>query len=597
MKKWLVVPWLLLGLTGFGFGSSPKISPDLQRVDPNSTVRVIVQYAQSPTASTSGGLLGGVLNLAGGLLKGVVNTLFSVINAVVYTGPASDLQTLANDPNVVYISPDRAVAGQLDYSAAAVNASAAWRLNMTGQGIGVAIIDSGIDSSADLSYLGLLSRIVYTQDFTGGNGNDQYGHGTHVAGIVGANGLGSKCSNCTRSFVGLAPSASLINLRVLDANGAGTDSLVIQAIEQAIALKQRYNIRVINLSLGRPIYESYALDPLCRAVEAAWKAGIVVVVAAGNDGRDNSVATNGYGTIESPGNDPYVITVGAMKAMGTYPRTDDLIASYSSKGPTAIDHIVKPDIVAPGNHVVSLLAPGSTLASDPQNSVPASYYESTTSTTASTRFLMLNGTSMATPVVSGAIADMLQGQPSLTPDQVKGRLMKTAYKMFPASSTAVDPVTGQTFVSEYDIMTIGAGYLDVSTALANKDIATGTAMSPVVQYDSGAGNASLIFDPSSTWNDTDVYAGTAHGGTKGVWGTQAVWGASVVNANNTLCGTNQEVWFTNSASGFGVIWGTRGLWATRGMWATSTTGADRGMWATTSSTSDSDTDFSVNKQN
>jgi hypothetical protein len=137
----------------------------------------------------------------------------------------------------------------------------------------------------------------------------------------------------------------------------------------------------------------------------------------------------------------------------------------------------------------------------------------------------------------------------------------------------------------------------VAAALANKDVTTGTAMSPTAQYDSSGGNASLIFDPSSTWNDTDVYAGTAHGGTKGMWGAQAVWGASVVNANNTLCGTNQEAWFVNSASGFGVIWGTRGLWATRGMWATSTTGADRGMWATTSSTSDSDTDFSVNKQN
>jgi serine protease AprX len=605
MKKCVLVPWLLLSLTGFGFGSSSKISPDLQGVDPNSTVRVIVQYGQSPTTQSGQGpgggvqgggtLLGGLLNLAGGLLKGVVNTIFSVINAVVYTGPASDLQTLANNPNVVYISPDRVVAGELDYSAAAVNAGAASRLNLTGQGIGVAIIDSGIASSADLSYLGLLSRIVYTQDFTGGNGGDQYGHGTHVAGIVGANGTGSKCSNCTRSFVGLAPNASLINLRVLDANGAGTDSLVIQAIERAIALKQRYNIRVINLSLGRPMYETSALDPLCQAVEAAWKAGIVVVVAAGNEGRDNSVGTNGYGTIESPGSDPYVITVGAMKAMGTYPRADDLIASYSSKGPTAIDHIVKPDIVAPGNHVVSLLAPGSTLASDAQNSVPVSYYESTTSTAPSARFLMLNGTSMATPVVSGAIADMLQGQPSLTPDQVKGRLMKTAYKTFPVSSTAADPVTGQSFISEYDIMTIGAGYLDVAAALANRDVATGTAISPAAQYDSGAGNALLVFDPSSTWNDTDVYAGIAHGGTKGVWGTQEVWGTSVVNANNTLCGTNQEAWFTNSASGFGVIWGTRGLWATRGMWATSTTEADRGMWATTSSTSDSDTDFSVNK--
>ena len=448
MKKCLI-PLLFVAISVSVFGASPRISPDLQSVDPNSNVRVIVQYAQAPSVASSqnGGLLGGLLHLVGGLVSGVVNVVFSVINAVVYTVPASSLSTLAADPNVTYISPDRPLASQLDYSAAAVNASAAWQSKLTGSGVGVAVIDSGIDVSPDLSLLGLLPRVVYTQDFIGGNGTDPYGHGTHVAGIVGANGIASQCFNCTRSLVGIAPNALLVNLRVLDANGQGSDSTVIQAIERAIALKQRYNIRVINLSLGRPIYESYRQDPLCQAVEAAWKAGIVVVAAAGNDGRDNSVGTNGYGTIEAPGNDPYVITVGAMKAMGTYSRTDDLVASYSSKGPSALDHVVKPDIMAPGNHVVSLLAPHSTLAGDPANTVPLSYYESNGSASVSTKFLMLNGTSMATPVVTGAVADMLQGQPSLTPDQVKARLMKTAYKTFPTSSTAVDPVTGQTFVS------------------------------------------------------------------------------------------------------------------------------------------------------
>jgi len=109
------------------------------------------------------------------------------------------------------------------------------------------------------------------------------------------------------------------------------------SIGEAIRMKKTYNIRVINLSLGRPVFESYKLDPVCQAVEAAWKAGIVAVVAAGNDGRNNSTGNDGYGTIESPGNDPYVFTVGAMKAMGTYTRTDDLVASYSSKGPSALD--------------------------------------------------------------------------------------------------------------------------------------------------------------------------------------------------------------------------------------------------------------------
>ena len=159
----------------------------------------------------------------------------------------------------------------------------------------------------------------------------------------------------------------------------------------------------------------------------------MVVVAAGNDGRDNSYGNEGYGTITAPGNDPYVITVGAMRSMGTPGRSDDLVASYSSKGPTQVDHIVKPDIVAPGNQVVSLLAHDATLATEyPVNTVterllPIGCLKGGKSNT----FFTLSGTSMATPVVSGAVADLLQAKPSLTPDQVKVLLMESAYKTFP----------------------------------------------------------------------------------------------------------------------------------------------------------------------
>jgi serine protease AprX len=144
---------------------------------------------------------------------------------------------------------------------------------------------------------------------------------------------------------------------VLDSNGQGTDSSVIAAIDRAVELKDIYNIRVLNLSLGRTIRETYALDPLCQAVERAWRAGIVVVVAAGNNGRDNSMGTSGYSTITSPGNHPYVITVGAMKDRSTVARGDDEIASYSSKGPTLLDQVVKPDLVAPGNGIISSIQP------------------------------------------------------------------------------------------------------------------------------------------------------------------------------------------------------------------------------------------------
>jgi len=317
---------------------------------------------------------------------------------------------LEGNPNVKYVSVDREIHHKLDYTAAAVNASAAWNAGTVGSGVGVAIIDSGINADPNLAH------ITYTQDFTGATGKntgqDQYGHGQYVAGIVASSNPAALGANYTRFFIGMAPAANLINLRVLDANGSGSDTNVIAAIETAIQLKSTYNIRVINLSLGRPVFESYTLDPLCQAAEAAWRSGIVVVVAAGNDGRDNSFGTTGYGTITAPGNDPYVITVGAMKTEATYGRTDDLVASYSSKGPTQVDHIVKPDLVAPGNRVVSLAASGSTLAtSNPGNVVLVSYYQNTNGgqgKKASTNFFTLSGTSMAAPVVSGAAADLIQ---------------------------------------------------------------------------------------------------------------------------------------------------------------------------------------------
>lgn len=249
----------------------------------------------------------------------------------------------------------------------------------------------------------------------------------------------------------MARQARLINLRVLDAKGGGQDSYVIGAIQRAIALKSTYNIRVINLSLGRPVYESYTTDPLCQAVEAAWKAGIVVVVAAGNDGRDNSGGRTGYGTVNSPGNDPYLITVGAMKTRKTAARGDDEIASYSSKGPTYLDHVMKPDLVAPGNQIISLLMNTNNWISElyPQNVVPYSYFEVNGNSTLSYCYVWLSGTSMAAPVVSGAAALMIQKDSTLTPDMVKARLMKTATKNFPTYSSATDPTTSQTYTSQY----------------------------------------------------------------------------------------------------------------------------------------------------
>ncbi len=444
-------------------GASPKLAPDLPTYGPG-TLDVIVQFVGQQSETPRNRITG-----LGGRFRGELGA----IRGASYNLPIAALNALRDDPDILYISPDREVTATLDYSGPTIGAQLAAQYGLDGTGIAIAVIDSGILSVRDLlgpnTNASNLSRIVYNQSFVSGVSStaDQYGHGTHVAGIAAGNANSSTGPGYFASFRGVAPGANLVNLRVLDANGVGTDSGVIAAIDKAISLKSKYNIRVLNLSLGRPVFESYTKDPLCQAVERAWKAGIVVVVAAGNEGRNNSKGTSGYATVTSPGVDPLVITVGAMKTVGTANRADDLIASYSSKGPTLLDHVVKPDIVAPGNRTISLVASKSLVAanSTTANKILFSYYQATSSKTYSGDYYRLSGTSMAAPMVSGAAALMLQKDWALSNETIKARLMKTASKFFPTSSTAVDPLTRAQYTSQYDIFTIGAGYLDVWAAL------------------------------------------------------------------------------------------------------------------------------------
>jgi serine protease AprX len=539
-----------------------KIAADFGQfpVHRDGTVDVIIQFNQTPTDVQHQ-----KVQNKGGVLK----TKLDFIKGAHYSVPVGSVEALADDPDVAYISPDRRLNGLLDNTARAVNANVAWQSGWDGTGITVAVIDSGIttniSSSADLYSSGGGGgklRILYSQDFVGGGTDDHYGHGQHVAGVIAGSGKNSSYSwTDTRTFKGIAPNASLVNLRVLDQNGQGTDSGVIAAIQQAIYLQSKYKIRVINLSLGRQVYESYKLDPLCQAVEAAWKKGIVVVAAAGNYGRDNSMGTSGYATITAPGNDPYVITVGAMKTEGSPDRSNSLITSYSSKGPTLIDHVVKPDIVAPGNRVVSLFASYidpttglNTAATLPQqysqNLVQYCYYQQYTCGSSSNLYYSLSGTSMATPVVSGGVALLLQAQPRLTPDQVKARLMKTAYKKFPSYSTATDPITGATYTSQYDIFTVGAGLLDIGAAIASSDLATGSALSPTAVYDSTQNAVYLVTDAGSTW------------GTSIVWGSSIVWGTNVFVNGTSIVWGDSVCWGTSTDTGFSVVWGTSIVWGT-----------------------------------
>ncbi|MFL6302337.1 MAG: S8 family peptidase [Candidatus Sulfotelmatobacter sp.] len=504
------------------------------------TVRVIVQYKHIPTAVHYSTMKGRGARL---------HTTLHMISGAAFTIPVNALPALEADPEIKSVTIDHPIAVMDDLTNSATGVSSAWNAGFTGAGIGVAVIDSGInDSHPDLwDSTHTSSRVLYHQDFTGtattnsnGAKYDLYGHGTHVAGIIAGNGYLSG-----GHYSGVAPEASLIDLRALDANGAGTDSTVIAAIQQAITLKNAYNIRIINLSLGRGIPASYTQDPLCQAVEAAWKNGIVVVVAAGNLGRLSVYGSNGFGTITAPGNDPFVITVGATKSNGSATPQAETKASYSSKGPTTYDHVLKPDLMAPGSAIVSLAAPGATLEASYTNDVVAG-------TDGKADYFTLSGTSMATPAVAGAAALMLEEQNTLTPDQVKARLMKTAYKMGMFSTSSYVPHLIMSFVDFYDLFSVGSGLLNVQAATTNTDLApagVGSALSPYAVYNQQTGVVSLVYG-NGTVSSTSVVWGSSV-----VWGTSVVWGSNLVSGNSVVWGSSMP-WNNNLLSAFSVVWGS-----------------------------------------
>ena len=539
-----------------GRGPSRKLAVDLNSfpLNDDGTISVIIQFNEAPKAKHLA-----ELEAQGGH----VTFTLDQINAVAVRVPLSALQWLNGHPDVLYVSPDRPnkVASDDDIPAV-MDDVARQQYGLDGTGVGIAVIDSGVFNHDDLkNAAGTASRIVYNESFilNDPTTNDVYGHGTHVAGVLAGNGRDSQSGYPTQ-YVGIAPNANIINLRVLDANGSGSDSQVIAAIQRAIQLKNTYNIRVINLSLGRSVFESYTLDPVCQAVEGAWKAGIVVVVAAGNDGRDNSFGNQGYATINAPGNDPNVITVGATKTNGTATRLDDTVASYSSKGPTLLDHIVKPDLVAPGNRIASLESPGSTLATQDSNLIVSPVTTCTMfscTTGAPGKYLRLSGTSMATPIVAGAAALMFQKDPTLTPDTIKARMMKTAWKGYPVNSWAYD-IWGAGYFSQYDVFTIGAGYLDVYAALKNSDVVNGGAASPIAVRNTNTGTYALINTQSITWGNSITWGSSIIWGNSIVWGSNAlvsdsiIWGSSIVWGDST-CSANSIIW------GDSIIWGANSL--------------------------------------
>jgi serine protease AprX len=332
--------------------------------------------------------------------------------------PGVAVETLAASPAIEYVAVDAPVAAatlEVSRRAAGEAPPEAPETSLRGAGVTIAMIDSGVAPHPEIP-----ARVAAV-DFVTRNGHlslwdpgDPNGHGTHVAGIMVGNGSRSPGGQTA----GIAPYADLVSVRVLDATGVGRTSDVIAALNWVLNNRETYGVRVLNLSLGHPVYEPAAQDPLVQAVDAVWDAGVVVVCSAGNSGRE------GHGTISSPCNSRKVITVGALNDRNTIESTDDTVTTYSSRGPTRLDLVAKPDILAPGNRIVSARAPDSHLdLMFPERRVAADASQPTV-----VEHFELSGTSMAAPFVSGAAALMLEQDPTLNPATVKARLMLSARK-------------------------------------------------------------------------------------------------------------------------------------------------------------------------
>jgi hypothetical protein len=369
-----------------------------------------------------------------------------------------------------------------------------------------------------------------------------------VSGIIAGNGFDSLGARA-----GIAPTAHIVSLKVLDANGRGVISDVIAAFDYAVANKAAYNIRVINVSVGAPITESFLTDPLTLAAKRAVDAGIVVVAAAGNLGKNASGQTQNGG-ITAPGNAPWVLTVGASSHMGTVTRVDDTIASYSSRGPTYIDYAAKPDLVAPGTGLVSLNAPGSLMSVTKSAFLLKGTWPYALPGGVKP-YLSLSGTSMASPVVAGTVALMIQANPTLTPNLVKAILQYTSQE-YPG----------------YTALTQGAGFLNTKGAV---DLAKFFATAQ-------AGN---LYPHALPWSR------------KIIWGNHRI-GGGVIKPNAPAWKLGVTWGAARSADGHDIVWGTvcgddcdNLVWGTADdddnlVWGTASDDDDNLVWGTYSDDDD-----------
>ncbi len=457
-------------------------------------------------APAQAGLVGGstaeyIVSAPSGTVTNVLNavagagaqpgTVLSFVDAVTAQLSPSQVSSLQSVPGIV-VTPDVTVSVQgnsgsggrapTDVFAAQSGATQLWGEGDTGGGVNVAVLDTGITPLPDFA-----GRLVDGVDLTGA-GNpwlDSYGHGTFVAGLIAGNGASSN-----GAYVGEAPGAGLVAVKVAGPTGQTDLATVIAGVGWTIANQATDNIRVLNMSLGYTPVESTVTDPLDQAVEKAWASGIAVVVSAGNTGPDN-------GTILSPGDDPLVITAGAVDDGGQANPADDTMTTFSSIGPTNPDGWFKPDLVTSGRSVVSLRDPGSTIDSQ---------YPSARVGTGN---FVGSGTSFSSAITSGAAALLISAYPNYSPNTVKGTLLGT---------TTPGPVG--------DPLVDGHGVLDVAAA-ASEAPATLTQPVPSVAVPNSVTVGLEVSGTSSSWN-VNNWNGSAWNGS--AWNGSA-WNGSAWNGS------------------------------------------------------------------
>ena len=469
-----ILLFALCGASATGVPARAKAQPQLLQMaaaEPGAQLRVIVQKADQTDQAEK-------LVMS---LGGAVTDDLRLINAFAAEVPGEAVAQLAVAGGVRWVSLDAAVmtsacsqcidtTNLANAYIGAIQADKVWNAApyLQGQGIGVAVIDSGINPNGDLYTLMGVNRQVgnvrFNTDYNQST-YDGYGHGTHVSSIIGGDG-----SESNGRYIGVAPMVNIINVKVSNDDGSATVKNVVRGLQWVLENKNTYNIRVVNLSLNSATAESYQTSPLDAAVEILWFNKIVVVVSAGN---------RGGGAIYPPANDPFVITVGATNDKGTSALTDDVVASFSAYGSTT-DGVKKPDLVAPGTNIIARLVNsnmGLALA-HPANKVAGGVY------------FQMSGTSMAAPIVSGGVALLLQDEPNLTPDQVKYRLTATANKSW----------------SGYDSTTAGAGYLDIKAAVSGATTGaanTGTRASQLLWSGSAPVTWGTVNWNSVNWNSVN----------------------------------------------------------------------------------------------